>query len=102
MMYTILDWHRYNTLLFASSVPLRTENFCLYYHAFSCHLHNDLFGFNQPICHQLEDIMDSVFLNQVMILMFCIFKSLIDTDMTYIILAPCAVKNLICLYKCNI
>ena len=29
-----------------------------------------------------ENIEDTV-LNQIMILMFCIFKSLIDTDMTY-------------------
>ena len=67
-MYAIFYWHRYNTLLFASSVPLRTENICLYYclpvyHALSCHLHNALFhsGFNQPSCHQIEDIVDSVF-----------------------------------------
>ena len=90
-MYAIFDWHRHNTLLFASSVLLRIEYVCLYYclpvyHAFwfSCHLHNALFhsGFNQHSCHQIEDIVDSVFLNQVMILMFCTFKSLIDTDMT--------------------
>ena len=38
----------------------------------------------------------------VMILLFCLFKSLISTDMTYIILAQCAVKNLIDLsiYAC--
>ena len=67
-MYTIFDWHRYNTLLFALSVPSRTEYVCLYYclHvylAFRCHWHNVLFHpvFNQPSCNQIEDIVDTVF-----------------------------------------
>ena len=52
--------------------------------------------FNQPSWHQGEHIIDSIFKSIIMILLFCIFKSLLDTDMTSIILASMCVKN--CIY----
>ena len=61
------DWHRYTTLLFSLSASLKAGYVCLYYClpvylAFICHLHNALFHyvFNQPSCHQIEDIVDTV------------------------------------------
>ena len=85
------DWHRYNTLIFALSVPLRTEYVCLYYclpvyHTFSSHWHNAWFhsGFNQPSCHQIEDIEDSVF-NQYNTLLFASSVSLELNMSLYII-----------------
>ena len=59
-MYEIFDWHQYGRLFFALSVPLRTES--VYILLITCIL--------------LLNV-----LIEIMLCFYCIFKSLIGTDM---------------------